>query len=187
MDRWVAWAMAVAVCAGHEGISGAGLKQPEHVESSSPLQVTPRVRGTSPAIAQAITDAQERSSTFRRLVDTISGSDGLVFVHQGVCGRGVRACLVLGLTHAGPYRMLHIRVDSKKQGLDLMVSIGHELRHTIEVLSDPSVVNTPGIRQFYERLAPTNRFRFETQAAIETELQIDAELREWTRRQRESE
>ena len=187
MDRWVAWAMAVAACARPEGTSGAALQQPEHVESRLPLQVTPRIRGTSPAIAEAITHAQERSPTFKRLVDTISRSNGLVFVHQGVCGRGVRACLVLGLTHAGPYRMLHIRVDNKKRGVDLMVSIGHELRHAIEVLSDPSVVDTPGIRQFYERLAPTNRFRFETQVAIETELQIDAELREWTRRQRESE
>ena len=98
-------------------------------------------------------------------------------MHRGTCGRNVRACLLLNVRHAGPYRVLNIRVDQRKKGRDLMLAIGHELRHVLEVLSEPSAVDADSIRIFYERIAPTERYSFETQAAIETELKIDGELR----------
>jgi hypothetical protein len=37
---------------------------------------------------------------------------------------------------------------------------------------------------FYERVAPTARHSFETEAAIESELKVDGELRAWRKRQR---
>ena len=94
------------------------------------------------------------------------------------------ACLVLGVTQAGPNRVLHIRVDKRRTGRDLMVSIGHELRHAVEVLSDPGFVDTNSARLFYELAARTERYSFETEAAIETELKVDRELRAWARQQR---
>ena len=35
---------------------------------------------------------------------------------------------------------------------ELMASIGHELRHTIEVIDDPSVTTDAGMFFFYERM-----------------------------------
>ena len=67
-----------------------------------------------------------------------------------------------------------------------MVSIAHELTHAIEVLREPAVVDGNSAHNFFQRVAPTDRDRysFETQAAIETELIVDKELREWSRRRR---
>jgi hypothetical protein len=145
---------------------------------------SPRVRGSSPETARAIAEGAEKSATFRQLVATIAATDGIVYVHHDTCGRNVRACLVLGVTYAGSHRVLHIRVDKRKRGDDLLVSIGHELHHAAEVLADPNVVDTNSIRRFYELLAPTNRYSFETQAAIKTGLKIAGELRAWRKQQR---
>jgi hypothetical protein len=40
------------------------------------------------------------------------------------------------VTAAGPNRILRIQVDTRKAGWDLMGSIGHGLRHAVEVLGD---------------------------------------------------
>ena len=137
------------------------------------------VRGSNPALAQAIAEAELQSPTFRRLVAEIGQRGGLVYVHHGVCGRNVRACLVLNITHAGPFRVMSVRVDKRKQGRALLIAIGHVLQHVLEVLNEPGAVDADSIRIFYQRTAPTERLSFETQAAIETELTIDAELRRY--------
>ena len=141
------------------------------------VQGSPRLRGSDPAIASAIEQAPERSPTFRQLVAAINRTNGIVYVHYGACGRNVRACLLLAVTQAGPNRILHIRVDRRRKGHDLMVAIGHELSHA--VLNEPTVVDGNTAHNFYQRVAPTERYSFETQAAIEIELKIDKELRQW--------
>jgi hypothetical protein len=147
------------------------------VPAEAQAPVSPSVRGTDPEITAAIASTWERSPTFRQLAADIERAGGLVYVHRGTCGRNVRACLVLNIRRAGPYRVLSIRVDRRKTGHDLMIAIGHELQHVLEVLNEPSAVDADSIRIFYERTAPTERLSFETQAAIETELKIDGELR----------
>jgi hypothetical protein len=146
----------------------------------------PRVRGATPAVRQVIELATERSPTFQQLVTTINATDGIVYVHQGQCGRQVLSCLLLAVTKAGSDRFLHIKVDPRRTGDHLMVSIAHELMHAIELLREPTVVDGNTAHNFYQRVAPTDRDRysFETQAAIETELMVAKELREWERRRR---
>ena len=96
------------------------------------------VRTTSPVLATLIRQASERSATFRALIDTIEASDGIVQVSEGKCRHGARACLPLTVTVAGPFRILFIlvRIDTRRADWDYMGSIGHELHHAIEVLSD---------------------------------------------------
>jgi hypothetical protein len=48
----------------------------------------------------------------------------------------------VSVTKAGPYRLLSVKVDTHRADCDLMGSIGHELRHTIEVLSDRTVTSS---------------------------------------------
>jgi hypothetical protein len=142
------------------------------------------VRGTSPELVRAVAAAFEQSRTFRQLAAEIADAGGLVYVHRGTCGRNVRACLVFDIDRAGPFRILSIRVDERKKGGDLMIAIGHELHHVLEVLREPGAVDSTTIRLFFERIAPTERLSFETQAAIETELKIAGELRQWRREHR---
>ena len=76
-------------------------------------------------------------TTFGELVETVNATDGIVYVKEGICGRGARACLKHQVIIAGPNRVLHILVDPHRPDWDLMGALGHELRHAIEVLSDP--------------------------------------------------
>lgn len=138
----------------------------------------PRVRDNGdPSIAQLIQEATDRSATFRRLVDTIDATDGIVYVEQGTCGHHVRACLALTVRVAGPNRILRIVVNTRRDHSELLASIGHELQHAIEALSDLHVTNNRAIYFFFDRIGPTGEGRFETIAAIHAGLDVLAELR----------
>ena len=138
-----------------------------------------RVRSTDALIATVIDQASERSATFRRMVATINASDGLVYVEAGQCGRGARACLVTVRT-AGPNRLLSIWVDTRTVDAEFMGLIGHELRHAIEVLSDPAVTSGHALSNFYQRHGSRSaEGRFETQAAIEAGTAVSAEVRKY--------
>jgi hypothetical protein len=50
-------------------------------------------------------------------------------------------------------------------------------------LSEPTVVNLDTAHNFYQRVAPRRGLSFETQAAVETGLRIDRELRRWAKSQ----
>ena len=116
----------------------------------------PRVRDNGdPSIAGIIREATERSPTFRRLVETIDETDGIVYVEQGKSRNGVRACLALTVTVAGPNRILRIVVDTRTEHAPLIAAIGHELRHAVEVLSDRAVTNNNAIFFFFHREGPT--------------------------------
>ena len=59
-----------------------------------------------------------------------------------------------------------------------MASIGHELRHAIEVLSEPKIRDYRAAYLFYEREGPNGggANRFETAAALRTGFDVSAEV-----------
>lgn len=137
-----------------------------------------RVRpNDSPLLARLLDEGANRSATFRRLVETIDQTDGIVYVQEGRCGHHVRACLALTVQVAGPHRVLRIVVDPRRDRDELIAAIGHELQHAVEALSDPHVRNDATIYSFFDRIGPTDRGRFETQAAIRIGFDTLAELR----------
>jgi hypothetical protein len=113
---------------------------------------TMHLRWDTPVIGAAIHDAFERSRTFREMVTAINASDSYVIVSAGHCGHGVRACFV-SVSSAGANRYMFVRVDPGKSDCELMASIGHELRHTLEVIAEPSVRSDAEKFFFYNRRA----------------------------------
>jgi hypothetical protein len=156
----------------------SGVEAGSLLQASPVVQGSPRVRGASADIVHALNEAALGSSTFRQLIADISATDGIVYVHRGMCGRNVLACLLLNVTKAGANRILHIKVDPRKRGTDLMVTIGHELSHALELLRNPGVVDARSARLFFDLNVPTERLAFETTNAIQIEWQIDRELRQ---------
>ena len=124
-----------------------------------------------------INEAVAQSETFRGLVDRISTTDGIVYVAEGQCGHGVRACLLDTMTIAGPNRVLRILVDPRKVDRDLMGSIGHELQHAMEVLSHPYIRSYGAMILLFKKMCDGCGRRFETDAAIATGNAVRAELR----------
>lgn len=138
----------------------------------------PRVRANGDqSIAALLQEGTLRSATFQRLVARIDASDGLVYVEHGQCHHQVRACLALTVRVAGPSRMLRIVVDTRRDHDELLAAIGHELQHAIEALGDSHVTDDMTIYNFFRRIAPTDKGRFETEEAIEIGLNVMSELR----------
>jgi hypothetical protein len=110
------------------------------------------LRWDTAVIGAAIRDALERSRTFREMVAAINASDTYVVISAGECGHGVRACFV-SVRSAGANRYMFVRVAGDKRDCELMASIGHELRHTLEVIAEPSVRSDFEKFFFYDRTA----------------------------------
>lgn len=135
-----------------------------------------QVRSTDAVIRALIAEAASLSRTFRRLVETIEGTDGIVYVESGACGHGVRACLTMTVTPAGNYRILRILLDMRQKPRELMGSIGHELRHAIEVLENRALVDTATVYLFYAQGSRSDGQPFETRAAIDAGFAVRNEI-----------
>lgn len=136
-----------------------------------------RVRTDNPIIKAAIGQATSLSATFRRLVEVINNTDGLVYVEEGRCGNRARGCLLHVMTASGPYRMLHIEINTRRAGKEIMGLVGHELQHAVEVLSEPKLNTSVGILNFYQH---EGRFSLgnsaETSAALRAGTDVEVEV-----------
>ena len=122
-----------------------------------------------------------RSATFRRLVAAIDATNGIVYVEQGACVHKLRACLTLDVTAAAQYRILRVMVDARQPDWDVMASIGHELRHALEVLENPALVDTASVYLFYAQGREANNHPFETRAAIDAGFAVRNEVSSFAR------
>jgi hypothetical protein len=154
----------------------------ERVDCQEVAATMPRIRTDDPDIARAIAQATEWSDTFRRLVEAIERTDGLVWIRRGPCG-GTFACLLMYLEVSGPNRLLRIHVDPRRFGDRLMESLGHELQHAVEVLGS-SARSGAGVYHFFQRHADAYRIggRFETRAALQAGIAVSEEVARARRR-----
>ena len=135
-----------------------------------------RVRGVSPRVVGVINEAAAESETFRGLVDQIGATDGIVYVAEGTCGHGVRACLLNTMTMMGPNRVLRILVDPRKTDREFVGSVGHELQHAVEVFSNPTVRTRSAMVLLFHKPGTEFTGLFETDAAILAGLAVRGEL-----------
>jgi hypothetical protein len=169
--------MAVGLIA----IPGTAVTQP--LEGDAATTELIRVRSRHPALHPLIVRAEKESATFSRMVHTINASDGIVFVDPGTCGHGLRACLVK-VASSGQNRFLFVKVDTGKADHEVMASIGHELQHAVEVLSNPAVRDQSSMYFFYRFNRDRGSFSspaFETTAAIEAGQAVADEVRRFQR------
>jgi len=150
-----------------------------------------RLRVESPWIANLVRDGVSRSATLRQLVAAIERTDGLVYLSEGSCMPRVKACLLMQLDQAGPNRMLRIHMAPGRPDDEAIIAVGHELRHTMEVLGDIHVRTTRDMFILYQRIGLRTaasvmqfrtHFRFETTTAIRTADAIRDELAHCGRR-----
>jgi hypothetical protein len=172
-----ALAVTVTVCSGAANTANAKANAADALTAAAA-----RVRSSTPALVTLIREAEDRSVTFRGLVETINVSDGIVYVERGDCGDNMRACLV-GLTMAGANRIIWAKVAQRKPDWDLMGSVAHELCHAIEVLTGSDVTSTWAMYDFFlregHRGARGATGTFETDAAIESGNAVRSELQRY--------
>ena len=136
----------------------------------------PRVRSTHAYLRAMIAEAGRRSSTFRGIVAAIEATDGIVYVEHGACQHSLRACLALDVTAAGGFRILRVTVDARQPDWDVMASIGHELRHALEVLENRALVDSASVYLFYAQGREAHAHAFETRAATEAGASVRNEV-----------
>jgi hypothetical protein len=173
------WASGLVIAAALLSIPTTVWSQPSD-EGSVPT--VSRVRSNNGTLRDLITRAAEQSATFRRLVETINSSDGFVYIEPGACRHGVRACLA-SVKSTSRQRFLFIKVDMGRAYPELIGVIGHELRHAVEVLSEPAVTDYSSMYFFYKANADRigTSTGFETKAAVKAGENIIEEIREFER------
>jgi hypothetical protein len=136
----------------------------------------PRVRVLSPQIALGFQEGISRSPTFRSLVDAIDASNGVVYVEYGVCKSVSRSCLPGSIIVAGPSRILRVVIRETQLADDLVVSLGHELQHAVEILGDPAVTTPAQILFLFRKIGIRSGDMYETYDAIKVGEAISREL-----------
>ena len=116
--------------------------------------------------SELIALATEQSPTFRREIDALEMTDGLVYVHEGRCGHSAGVCLVHSVELPRPYGSLQVELDLRRTSCDVMSAIGHELWHALEALNDPGITTSSKMVSFFQRVEHTANGGFETTNAV---------------------
>src|ERR1700674_2316562 len=146
-----------------------GLGWAPQIGGAAPVstQALPRGRSKHPYIRAMISEAQVRSATFRRLVGAIEATDGIVYVEEGACGHGVRACMPPVVTAVTDFRILRVVVDPRQQDWEVISSIGHELQHALEVLNDRTLRTNTALMFVISQAHAITGAAFETRDALD--------------------
>jgi hypothetical protein len=155
------------------------LLQTATVQDSASWPIESPVRSSSAQIIALLMDGVRDSTMLKRLIETLEATDGIVYVESGKCRRGadkLNGCLVNDVVAAGGHRYLRILVDLRKDPGDLTGSIGHELQHAVEVLSDRTVTSMASMLAFYQADGRNGAQSYETRAAVDAGLSVAREI-----------
>jgi len=115
-----------------------------------------RVRSTDASVLALVREGVERSAIFSTLVDRIGRSNGIVYVEFGYCAFGrVNGCVLsfIASSHGDRYLRILVSPDKNRRSHDqLLALIAHELRHALEVLEHPEVVDVSTMEALYRRI-----------------------------------
>lgn len=144
---------------------------------SADSQDARRVRSDSAVVVALLDSGSRGSATFKQLVLAIEGTDGVVYLRPGKCpGYKIKGCLLHTMSATPEHRYLWITLDPTGRPIDIMVTIAHELRHALEILSDGSIRTGRGIVSFYYPNGNPGARTVETVAALATGAAVRHEL-----------
>ena len=138
------------------------------------------VRATDPLMLRLIREGQQRSATFRALIERLEQSDVIVYLECGGRSAPPGGRLTFISAAAGlRYVQVHVaRLTYLDQQLAI---IGHELRHAVEVADAPEVVDDASLAREYTRIGYVNPrvltgIAFDSDAAVKAGYQVLREI-----------
>ena len=121
-----------------------------------------------------------RSPTLRDLVARVEASDVFVFISMNPLTRHTMSGALTWMTSTGGYRYLRVTLNPADRNDQGIATIGHELRHAIEVIEDTAVVDRASLLALYKRIGAESRalpgLGWETEAAREAGFQVQRDL-----------
>jgi hypothetical protein len=183
MGRYAALTIVfvAALTAPVDASSGHGSAKGAATCSEGDAIASARIRPIGQPMTDALREGVRRSPTLAALVSRIEASDGLVYLIGMRCFRPQQRVVLNGsLSHdvrvTGGYRLLKITVDPGR-GDQTIATIGHELRHALEVLESPGAVDLASVDRLYTRIGfVTGTCVFETAAARDAQNAVAREL-----------
>ncbi|MGQ0735062.1 MAG: hypothetical protein ACT4QD_15575 [Acidobacteriota bacterium] len=147
------WVVAIALALVNAPAHAAQVDAITNSDTNSNTLQLIRLKPADPELRRLIAEGHRRSSMFRDLVEIIHGSNVIVAVQFGFCGKGrFRSCVV----HVeGDARQRHIRVRIQTRTTEdrMIATIAHELQHALEIAADPEVTSAEAALKLYRRLA----------------------------------
>lgn len=157
---------------------GTSFAQPSAGESIAPSAgMVHRVRASDPLAAEVLQRASVESATVARLIAELERSDVVVNIVTGrIAGPFNGHTRVAASTPAVRYLRVTLRIPAATPRL--MATLGHELRHAVEIAGMPEVRSDAQLATAYSRIgwAPSGDGFFETDAAVEAGRQVAREL-----------
>jgi hypothetical protein len=99
--------------------------------------------------ATLLAEGAARSATFRRLVETLEERDVVVWVTTGCVSEAPGKLAIVG--SAQGWRLLRITISVADTRNLLLACLAHELQHAVEIATEPTIVNSATLQQFYLR------------------------------------
>ncbi len=132
-------------------------------------------------------EATARSPTVRGLVNWLETLDVTVYIRmRATLPAGLDGRLAL-LSANGAHRSVVIDLATGRSSISQISTLGHELRHAVEIANEPSIVNRDSFGAYYARVGrqtgdADGRQTFETQEAAATGTRVRRELLAWSTR-----
>ena len=146
------------------------------------------VRPATDEVRRLIDAGMSTSSTCRRLVIELNGSDVIVYVQPKRRRKGLGAYLSHSVVSSGDCRDLRVALDITGPARSLVPVLAHELQHVGEVSRAREVRDAESIEYLFATLASKQDCAdsncFETAAAIEVEKLVKSEMSAAPRDQR---
>jgi hypothetical protein len=138
---------------------------------------TRHVRATGRAVPGLLRTGFAQSPTFAALLARLERSDVLVYIEEVPRLPGALEGRLLMLPPAHGFRYLRIQVTLRGSPPDSIATIGHELRHAIEVAEATTVIDTEGLIALYHRIGVDHGHNlFDTLEAQQTGKKVLKEL-----------
>jgi hypothetical protein len=113
-----------------------------------------RVVGSDRKSAALLSEGRRRSPTLRTLAANIDASPWLVFVQEGACPAAETVgCLLhtVGRYGGAPYLRIRLVLRGRSRA-QTIATLGHELQHAWEAISDPAVVDAQSLSAMFRRI-----------------------------------
>ena len=140
----------------------------------------PHIRSNDREIVAAITDATDRSATFRDLVARLNRSDVVVYVSFDTASPAGLAGRTTFVSAAGGRRYLRIQIDRRAAGCRRLGILGHELRHAVEIADAAAVTSDTSLAALYREIGfggtQGREMRFESDAAVNAGRDVEREV-----------
>jgi hypothetical protein len=141
------------------------------------------LRSNEANVLLAMTACYDRSSTCRRLIDTIEDSTTIAYANTGWCRSSRPSSCLHFLSTAAGHRFLRITLDPALRGDTLIEMFAHELQHAVEIVRAPDVRDMDTLRALYQAIgyprgSAGNRDEWETNDARHVTDLVSSELKQ---------